>query len=125
MSLVFFVLALRSLGSARTGAYFSTAPFVGAAASLLLFREQPSERFVAAAGLMALGVWLHLSERHQHKHTHEAIEHEHMHLHDEHHQHAHAAEDPPGEPHSHPHRHEPLTHTHVHYPDIHHRHGHA
>jgi len=125
VSLVFFVLALRSLGSARTGAYFSTAPFVGAAASLLLFREQPSERFVAAAGLMALGVWLHLSERHQHKHTHEAIEHEHMHLHDEHHQHAHAAEDPPGEPHSHPHRHEPLTHTHVHYPDIHHRHGHA
>src|SRR6266550_1071123 len=124
VSLVFFVLALRSLGSARTGAYFSSAPFVGAVASLLLFREQPSARFLAAAGLMALGVWLHLSERHQHEHTHKPIEHEHMHVHDEHHQHAHTAEDPPGEPHSHPHRHERLTHTHVHYPDIHHRHAH-
>jgi len=29
-SLVLFVLALRGLGSARTGAYFSTAPFIGA-----------------------------------------------------------------------------------------------
>ncbi len=124
VSLVFFVRALRSLGSARTGAYFSSAPFVGAAASLLLFREPPSVRFAAAAGLMALGVWLHLRERHQHEHTHEAIEHEHVHVHDEHHQHAHAADDPLGEPHSHLHRHEPLTHTHVHYPDIHHRHGH-
>ncbi len=124
VSLVFFVIALRSLGSARTGAYFSSAPFVGAAASLLVFREQPSARFVAAAALMALGVWLHMSERHEHEHTHKPMEHEHMHVHDEHHQHAHTAEDPPGEPHSHLHRHEPLTHTHVHYPDIHHRHAH-
>src|SRR6266487_1241250 len=95
-----------------------------AAASLLVFREQPSARFVAAAALMALGVWLHMSERHEHEHTHKPMEHEHMHVHDEHHQHAHTAEDPPGEPHSHLHRHEPLTHTHVHYPDIHHRHAH-
>jgi len=32
MSLVLFVLGLRFLGAARTGAYFSTAPFVGAIA---------------------------------------------------------------------------------------------
>ena len=125
VSLVLFVLALRHLGTARTGAYFSSAPFVGALLSLVMFRERPTLAFVAAAGLMALGVWLHVSERHQHEHAHEALEHDHLHVHDEHHQHAHAPDDPPGEPHSHAHRHEPIVHTHSHYPDIHHRHGHV
>jgi drug/metabolite transporter (DMT)-like permease len=124
VSLVFFVLALRHLGTARTGAYFSSAPFVGAAVSLIVFRERPSLAFAAAAALMALGVWLHVTERHEHEHGHELMEHEHQHVHDEHHQHSHSPNDPPGEPHSHPHRHEPLLHTHDHYPDIHHRHGH-
>lgn len=45
---------------------------------------------VAAAALMGLGVWLHLSERHEHVHTHEAITHTHWHVHDEHHDHSHA-----------------------------------
>ena len=35
VSLTCFVLSLRHLGTARTGAYFSTAPFVGAALSML------------------------------------------------------------------------------------------
>lgn len=124
ISLVLFVLALRQLGAARTGAYFSSAPFVGAATSLLIFHERPTIAFAAAAALMALGVWLHVTERHEHEHRHETLEHEHMHLHDEHHRHEHLPGDPPGEPHAHPHRHEPLVHTHRHYPDIHHRHGH-
>ena len=124
VSLVLFVLALRALGAARTGAYFSVAPFVGAAASLLMFHEVLSARFVAAAALMAAGVWVHVTERHEHPHAHEALEHEHGHVHDEHHQHQHGPGDPPGEPHSHSHRHEEITHTHPHYPDIHHRHGH-
>jgi len=38
VSLVLFVRALRYLGTARTGAYFSTAPFVGAALSVIVFR---------------------------------------------------------------------------------------
>jgi drug/metabolite transporter (DMT)-like permease len=124
VSLVFFVLALRHLGTARTGAYFSSAPFVGAAVSLAVFGERPSLAFGAGATLMALGVWLHVTERHEHEHAHEAMEHDHLHVHDEHHQHAHSPDDPPGEPHSHPHRHDPLVHTHLHYPDIHHRHAH-
>lgn len=66
------MLALRALGTARTGAYFSTAPFVGAALSLLLFAEHPTLTFWIAGGLMGLGVWLHLSERHEHLHRHEA-----------------------------------------------------
>lgn len=124
VSLALFVLALRDLGTARTGAYFSTAPFVGAAVSLVVFRERPTALFLVAGALMALGVWLHLTERHEHEHAHGAMEHEHLHVHDEHHQHAHGPEDPSGEPHSHRHRHAPLVHAHPHYPDVHHRHRH-
>ena len=122
VSLVFFVLGLRELGTARTGAYFSLAPFVGATLSIFLLHDPVSWRLSAAAALMATGLWFHLSERHEHEHVHEGLEHEHKHVHDEHHQHRHNAGDPPGEPHIHVHRHEPLTHTHPHYPDIHHRH---
>ena len=124
VSLTFFVLALRHLGTARTGAYFSLAPFVGAAFSLMIFQEGLSILFGVAAALMGVGVWLHLTERHEHQHTHEPMEHEHSHVHDEHHQHEHSPDDPPGEPHSHTHTHEAMTHTHAHYPDIHHRHKH-
>jgi drug/metabolite transporter (DMT)-like permease len=125
VSLVLFVLALRNLGTARTGAYFSTAPFLGAALSLVLFRETPTLQLGAAAALMGLGVWLHLSERHEHEHVHEALEHEHRHAHDAHHQHAHGPTDPPGEPHTHRHAHAPIRHKHPHYPDLHHRHDHT
>jgi drug/metabolite transporter (DMT)-like permease len=124
VSLTCFVLALRHLGTARTGAYFSLAPFVGAALSLLIFREGFSFLFLAAAALMGLGVWLHLTERHEHMHEHQEMFHDHRHVHDEHHQHAHGPDDPPGEPHSHPHFHPAMRHSHPHYPDIHHRHKH-
>ena len=125
LSLVLFVLALRSLGTARTGAYFSTAPFVGAALSLLLFAEHPTLTFWLAGALMALGVWLHISERHAHEHAHEALGHNHRHYHDEHHQHTHDVPWDGEQPHTHPHVHDPLVHSHPHYPDIHHRHRHA
>jgi drug/metabolite transporter (DMT)-like permease len=124
LSLVLFVLALRSLGTARTGAYFSTAPFLGAILSVLLWREPVSVTLLVAGGLMAFGVWLHLTESHVHEHAHDRLSHSHPHTHDAHHQHVHSPEDPSGEPHTHVHTHEPLTHSHPHYPDIHHRHGH-
>lgn len=124
LSLVLFVMALRGLGSARTGAYFSTAPFVGAAIAILLLGESAPMSIWLAACLMALGVWLHLTERHAHEHTHEPMEHAHSHVHDSHHQHEHDFEWDGREPHSHSHRHAFITHKHPHYPDIHHRHGH-
>jgi drug/metabolite transporter (DMT)-like permease len=127
VSLVLFVLALRYLGTARTGAYFSTAPFVGATLSLAIFREHLTSPLLLAAALMALGVWLHLTERHEHEHRHEALEHDHAHVHDEHHRHVHQPSDPQltdPTPHTHWHRHQPLIHMHPHYPDIHHRHRH-
>lgn len=125
LSLVLFVLALRHIGTARTGAYFSLAPFVGALASLLLLREDVGGFFLAAGALMALGVYLHLTERHQHGHHHEPLEHAHQHVHDEHHQHAHEPNLRGTEPHSHRHIHQETTHSHPHFPDIHHRHDHA
>lgn len=124
VSLVLFVLALRGLGAARTGAYFSTSPFFGAGVAIALLGEQTSAAFWLAAALMACGVWLHFTERHGHEHAHEAEEHTHPHRHDEHHQHAHDPAWDGDQAHSHPHRHTVFTHTHRHVPDIHHRHGH-
>lgn len=124
VSLTLFVLALRHLGTARTGAYFSTAPFLGTLAAVLFLSEPVTIQLVAAGLLMAIGVWLHLTEDHDHEHEHQPIEHSHPHVHDAHHQHTHAPGDPPGEPHTHRHRHEQLRHKHPHVPDMHHVHRH-
>ena len=124
VSLTLFILGLRHLGTARTGAYFSLAPFVGAILAVAVLGEPLSARLLVAGGLMALGLYLHLAERHQHQHEHTPMEHEHRHVHDEHHRHAHGRGDPEGEPHTHWHRHRPLVHRHPHYPDLHHRHEH-
>ena len=123
VSLVLFVLALRRLGAARTGAYFSLAPFIGATIAVLLLHEPVTAQLIAAGMLMGVGLWLHLAERHEHQHQHEATEHEHSHIHDAHHEHLH--EGPVTEPHSHWHRHARIRHAHPHYPDLHHRHGHG
>jgi hypothetical protein len=123
LSLTLFVVALRGLGTARTGAYFSLAPFIGAALAVVLGAPMTAT-LVAAGLLMGAGVWLHLTEHHEHLHHHSSVEHEHPHIHDEHHQHQHGTEWDGKEPHSHPHVHEPLEHTHAHYPDVHHRHEH-
>ncbi len=124
VSLVLFVLALRHLGAARTGAYFSTAPFLGALFAIPLLDEPATPQVLAAGLLMGLGVWLHLTERHEHDHEHEPMVHEHRHVHDAHHRHRHDAADPAGEPHSHRHVHVRLRHAHVHAPDSHHQHRH-
>ncbi|MDO8458962.1 MAG: EamA family transporter [Burkholderiaceae bacterium] len=125
VSLALFVVALRHLGASRAGAYFSTAPFVGALFSVLFLAEPVTWPLLAAALLMAFGIWLHLTEHHAHAHAHDALEHDHLHAHpdpDGHHSHAHV---PAFEgQHSHRHRHEALHHSHAHYPDAHHRHSH-
>jgi drug/metabolite transporter (DMT)-like permease len=124
VSLVLFVLALRGLGAARTGAYFSTAPFMGAAIAVLAFGERPSPTLWLAAVLMGAGVWLHLRERHEHVHTHRPVKHTHRHVHDEHHQHSHDFDWDGREAHTHEHTHALLSHSHPHYPDTHHQHRH-
>jgi drug/metabolite transporter (DMT)-like permease len=123
VSLVFFILALRHIGTARTGAYFSTAPFIGSLLSIVLLSDQITTTLTLAALFMGIGVWLHISEKHAHEHHHEELKHDHSHTHDEHHRHTHSSAQT-GESHSHHHQHSTLIHTHPHYPDLHHRHGH-
>jgi drug/metabolite transporter (DMT)-like permease len=123
VSLALFVVGLRHLGAARTGAYFSVAPFFGAMLALLS-GEKVTWPLLSAGLLMGAGVWLHLTENHLHAHQHEAMEHDHEHEHDMHHQHSHADGQLGLGTHSHPHRHEPMSHVHAHYPDAHHRHSH-
>lgn len=126
ISLALFVRALRDVGAARSGAYFSMAPFFGAALSIALLGDRVSPAFAGAAALMAAGLWLHLTETHEHAHRHEWLEHDHAHRHDDgHHGHEHAPGVNPREPHSHPHAHPPTEHAHPHFPDIHHQHEHA
>jgi drug/metabolite transporter (DMT)-like permease len=124
LSLSLFVVALRRLGTARTGAYFSLAPFIGAALAVALGAPLTG-MLLAAAVLMGIGIWLHLSEQHAHLHHHDLMTHEHVHEHDEHHRHGHQRGWDGKVPHSHVHTHERLTHAHAHYPDAHHRHGHS
>lgn len=124
VSLVLFILALRYLGTARAGAYFSVAPFFGAVLAVLIGQEALTWALAAAAVLMGVGVWLHVSEHHSHEHRHERLVHAHSHVHDEHHQHQHLFDWDGAEPHTHEHAHAALVHSHPHFPDVHHRHTH-
>ena len=124
VSLVLFVVALRNLGTARTGACFAVAPFFGALYALVVQHEAFTAPLGFAGALMAFGVWLHVSERHAHRHVHAVQTHAHPHVHDEHHRHTHDFAWDGREPHAHPHRHEAIEHAHAHVPDIHHRHSH-
>lgn len=125
VSLALFIVGMRHVGTARAGAYFSVAPFFGALIAVGM-GEPVTWPLAIAAALMAVGVWLHLSERHEHEHTHQAVTHDHWHTHDEHHLHEHADGMlvRHGTRHRHEHTHDPVTHSHDHYPDAHHRHRH-
>lgn len=123
VSLALFVIGLRHLGTARTGAYFSVAPFFGSILALLM-GDLITNQLLIAGVLMAMGTWLHLTERHEHEHAHLEMEHDHEHVHDEHHLHDHDVPVKAGTKHRHLHWHKPLVHTHPHFPDAHHRHSH-
>lgn len=123
VSLVMFMLGWPHLGAARTGAYFSLAPFIGAALAMAIIRDGLTAQFLEAGLLMGVGIWLHVSERHGHEHVHTMLEHDHAHSHDAHHQHAHNGN--VNEQHSRTHRHEQLRQSHRHFPDVHYRHRHC
>ena len=124
LSIMLFILALRNLGTARTSAIFSSAPFIGALFSLAIFQETPTLTFIVAFVLMGVGASLLLGEQHRHVHAHPVATHEHRHRHDDdHHNHVLAGHQSQ-EDHSHPHLHERLVHMHAHVPDIHHWHNH-
>lgn len=123
ISLVLYIRALRDLGSFRTGAFFSFSPFVGALLSIVGLGEWIGWVMLPSAVLMAVGVWMVVTERHSHIHIHGQIVHSHSHTHDDlHHNHEHE-EEIKGK-HTHEHTHERTEHEHQHKPDLHHRHEH-
>ncbi|MBF0300643.1 MAG: DMT family transporter [Oligoflexia bacterium] len=124
VSLVAFIVSLSSIGTARTGAVFSTAPFIGSILSIIFLGESLTIPVSIALLLMAGGVWFHLSENHGHEHNHNELGHNHEHTHEEHHQHEHSKHDPSGNSHTHHHNHSAIMHKHPHFPDIHHQHEH-
>ena len=77
VSLALFVRALRHLGTARTAAYFSTAPFFGTIVAIAFLREPLTLQLIAAGLMMAIGAWLHLTKQHEHGHVHEPMQHAH------------------------------------------------
>jgi drug/metabolite transporter (DMT)-like permease len=123
-SMICFILALRSLGAARTAGVFGLAPFIGAGLALLIAPVVPGWQFLVALPLMAAGALLIAREEHAHEHRHEPVTHAHRHRHDDpHHRHVHE-EGGDVEVHAHVHVHDMLEHAHAHTPDIHHRHRH-
>jgi drug/metabolite transporter (DMT)-like permease len=124
-SIALYIASAQQIGATRAQAAFATAPFVGAALSIVLLGEPLGAAHVAAFVLLALSMAALLASRHGHAHVHEAVEHVHRHRHDDgHHLHEHP-ELPASELHVHAHRHERLEHAHPHWPDLHHRHDHA
>lgn len=123
LSLRLYLLGQRRIGSARTASVFALAPFIGAALGMALGAPLVGWGTAVAALLFAMGVALHVSERHAHAHHHHATAHEHAHRHDDGH-HTHAHDLPVEGEHSHPHEHEPLEHAHEHGEDVHHGHRH-
>jgi len=125
ISLVCFIISLNSIGTARTGAIFSSAPFIGSIIAITFLGEHLTIPVSFAFLFMAGGVWLHLSENHGHEHTHHFLEHKHIHDHtDEHHQHQHLNIKDTNVVHDHHHKHSRMKHKHLHFPDTHHQHKH-
>ncbi|MBD5654077.1 MAG: DMT family transporter, partial [Candidatus Eremiobacteraeota bacterium] len=122
-SLWAYLRAQRIFGIARTASVFAIAPFVGATLAFALGDRQLTAPALVAFALVALGAYLHASERHSHAHVHDALEHEHLHVHDDdHHMHEHV--DAFEVPHVHRHRHDAQRHDHPHAPDPDHAHVH-
>jgi drug/metabolite transporter (DMT)-like permease len=121
-SLRLYLLAQRAIGAGRTASVFASGPFWGAALAWGL-GERATMLTVVSAGLMIVGLFLHLTEEHGHAHVHEPLEHEHAHRHDDGH-HTHAHDPMPVGVHTHAHTHERLVHDHPHTPDLHHDHAH-
>jgi len=122
-SLVFFIHALREIGSARTSTWFASGPFIGTILAVIVLGERPPEEYWVAALIMLSGMLFLYWEVHLHFHQHERLAHTHSHEHEEHHLHEHSDGEYGGK-HDHVHVHEPITHAHMHWPDIHHRHFH-
>jgi drug/metabolite transporter (DMT)-like permease len=123
LSIFCYIMAQRSLGAARTSAYYAAAPFIGVLLSWVVLREGITGTFVIAMLIMLVGAYFAVTEDHRHLHRHSVETHEHKHSHsDGHHSHPHDPQS--AEEHTHLHTHQAAEHAHRHLPDLHHRHTH-
>ena len=58
LSINFYILAQKELGAAKTSAFYSVAPFLGVAFSMILLGERPDMQFYAALAIMLLATVL-------------------------------------------------------------------
>jgi len=124
LSIVLYVSGAQKLGAARSQMLFATSPFLGTVIAWTALAESVQVVQIVAALVIAAGLALMLSERHEHSHSHDAVVHTHDHTHDdEHHDHVHESL-PLQARHTHEHSHGADRHSHPHMPDLHHRHGH-
>ena len=121
LSIHFYIMAQKDLGAAKTSAYYSIAPFLGVAFSILLLNERPGTQFYIALSIMIISTYfmvkdtIELQHTHEHEHTHihehrhgDIVHtHEHTHVHTHLHTHTGNSED-------HCHEHEISEHKHVH-----------
>lgn len=122
LSIHFYIMAQKDLGAAKTSAYYSVAPFLGVAFSMLLLGERPAMQFYVACAIMIVATVLMIKDsialqhthEHEHVHTHEHrhgdIVHIHEHTHKHSHLHVHEGEE---DAHSHEHAEIP-EHMHEH-----------
>ncbi len=99
LSIKFYIMAQQHFGAAKTSAYYSIAPFLGVAFSMVILGERPAMQFYIAMAIMAAGTAVMVKDTISLQHTHE---HEHIHTHE--HRHGDLV-------HTHEHTH---THTHLH-----------
>lgn len=57
LSIHFYIMAQKDLGAAKTSAYYSIAPFLGVAFSMLLLHERPSIQFYVALIIMIVSTY--------------------------------------------------------------------
>lgn len=123
-SIVLYITAAQQLGATRAQSVFASAPFIGAALSLLALGEPLTGTQLAAGVILLASIVAITSSAHEHPHDHATVEHIHSHRHDDgHHDHEHPGL-PPSTRHTHAHQHERVSHAHPHWPDLHHRHSH-
>ncbi len=122
LSIHFYIMAQKDLGAAKTSAFYSVAPFLGVAFSMIPLNERPSIQFYVALVIMVISTYfmvkdtieLQHTHEHQHTHTHEhrhgdiVHTHEHTHVHTHLHTHGQDSEE-------HIHDHKLSEHQHVHY----------
>ena len=122
LSINFYIMAQKHLGAAKTSAYYSVAPFLGVAFSMVLVGERPGAQFWIAAAIMVIATVLMVKDTvslqhththvhvHSHEHAHGDLIHNHEHSHEHSHIHTHGADED-----VHSHRHSDLErHNHSH-----------